>query len=295
MSDNMRLRKKSDTVINFTKRIDVNSSQILFEISQQSDRTFRYRITLRSWSKIESKVAPKYDMALQFERGGEPAHRVDLGPATCIIRGKGVVSGMIEGGVDPSAIGVKIIISDPSEAHRIVISGSKGRPDVEDADIDDTSTDHDPAHISPIRSVFGKGDGLINTYVQDDVAGGWNLKLRNVECPHLVISPIIGKQAMSEDAQVQRLVFPEIVRRIITELALHPDAYESEPWVRHWQKFAATLSGVGDWMFFTAGDEAPDVDTVHARANEAVARYCEKYLAPAPVGAITETTLSNEG
>lgn len=277
MSAKSRLLTKSDTVINFTNRIDIKASQILFEISVKDDRTFRYRITLRSWAALASKISSKHNMTLQFERGGEPTQRVKVGNAERIIRGGGVITGMIDGGFDPAALGMKVIISDPSNMHLIVASGTKGKPDIADADIGDDEN-HQPERISPMRQASGKGESLINVYVSDEVSGGWNLILKNVECPHLVVSPIIGKQPMTEDPYTQRLVFPEVVRRILSELALHPETYATEQWISLWQKFGAGLSGIGDWAYFTDGDSDPDPDFVHARVDEAVRRYSEQYL-----------------
>jgi len=281
MSNEVRLRTKSDTVINFTDRVDINSSHILFEISERDDRTFRYRITLRTWAKLAPKVTPRLNMTLLFERGGEPAQRVDVGNARTIINSGGVVTGTIDGGFDPSSLGLKIIISDPSRDHIIVVSGSKGKPDIDDAEIDDNDDQKaTPERISRIRQSSGSANGLINVYEQDDISSSWGLKLKNVECPHLVVSPKIGKLALTSDVRTQWLVFPEVFRRITTELVMHPGVYESEPWVKPWQKFAASFSGIGEWSYFSGDDDDPDLELVHARVDEAVRRYCSTVLTP---------------
>lgn len=277
MSIKTRLRTKSETVINFTNRVDIKPSHILFEIAAKDARTFRFRITLRNWTTLAARVSPRHNMALLFERGGEPAQRVNLENAERIIRGGGTVTGEIDGGFDPAALGVKVIVSDPARAHQIVISGVKGKPDIEDADIPEGDAP-EPSRINPIRKATGKGDGLVNVYESEDVPGGWDLKLRNVECPHLVVSPAIGKDSMVNDARTQHLVFPQLVRHILTELALHHDLYESEPWAKAWRRFGEELSGIGDWSYYMGEDGEPDVDQVHARVNDGVRRYCERYL-----------------
>lgn len=292
MSSTPRLRTKGETVINFTNRIDIKPSQILFEVATKDERTFRYRITIRTWAALAGKVSARYNMTLQFDRGGEPAQRVNLENAERVIRGGGSVTGEIDGGFDPAALGVKVIVSDPARGHMIVIAGVKGKPDIDDADIPDVDAP-EPQRIVPIRKTAGKGDGLINVYESDDVAGGWNLKLRNVECPHLVVSPAIGKEAVVNDPRTQRLVFPEIVRRILSELALHPDTYEAEPWAKVWRRFGEDLSGIGDWSYYVGEEGEPEVDFVHSRVDDGVRRYCERHLSPAdaPAG---QAAASNE-
>lgn len=276
MSAKPRLRTKSDTVINFTNRVDIKPNHILFEVAQRDERKLAYRVTLRNWPNLAGRVSPRHNLTLLFERGGEPSQRVNFDGSESLVLGCGVIAGEIDGGFDPASLGLKVQISDP-RSHMIVISGTKGRPDVEDADIDG-QPERRIGNVVPLRPVAGKDDGTINIYESADVSGSWNLKLRNVECPHLVVSPKVGKAAMSTDPLTQNLVFPEVVRRIVRELAVHPDEYASEPWVRFWRNFAAELSGVGDWAYFTGDEDGLDVAELDARVDNAVRRYQEKYL-----------------
>ena len=285
MSTAKQLRTRTDTVINFTNRIDVKPAQVLFEVSPQGNR-MRYRITLRNWPSLVSRVTPRHNLTLQFDRGGEPAQRVNHDSAERFIRGGGVIAGEIDGGFDPASLSVRVIISDPARGHAISVSAIKGRPDVDDADLSGHQ-ETPPVNIAVLRDAPGKDDGAINIYESADVSGAWDLRLLNVECPHLVVSPLIGKQAMVSDPRVQFLVMPEVFRRIVRELALHPDLYESEPWTRHWRSFAASLSGIGEWSFFAGEDEEIDIRALDARIADAVIRFQETYLKPvaAPVRA----------
>lgn len=257
------LRVSTSEVFNFTGRMDVPDTGIIFQVSEAEGR-FRCRLTLRNWIQVNKRVTSRHLLTLQFERSGEPAQRIDLGAAAPYIRSGGVIQTEIPGGFDPQSLVVKILISDPDRSYQIVVYGRKGHPDV----VSDLSEDGSPSvPVRPVRDAPGKGGSLLYT-VEAPASGGWNLKLRGVDMPHLVIDPVIGRARLRSDPTLQLAIECEAFRRIVMELASRGTEYDGEAWADKWREFAAAFSGIGDWSYFE--EEADDLQALESRVDDAV-------------------------
>jgi len=271
MTASARLRQSGRTVINFTERFDIKPTAIHFEVGAAEGGGLRYRVRLRQWPQLARRITPRHVLTVQFERIGEPVQRIDAGSAAAIIRKGGVIEGEIAGGFDPQTLGLRIVVSDPDRSYRIVAKGWKARPDAAEAELPEAGKPP-RSTVNPLRDVKADGGSLLFIAVAE-TSGGWNLKLRGVDMPHLVIDPVIGQDEFERDARLQIMVLPEVVRRIVTELARNPDEYAGEPWVRAWKQFAGQLSPIGEWSYF-AGDEGDDdLQVLESRVDDAVAAF----------------------
>lgn len=260
------LKDKSTYVLNFTNRIDIDRGSVSFEVTP-SDKDVAYRIRLLTWASIRPRITKEMNLTVALTRGGTADSYVDMGAAIEAISSDGEILGNLESWYEPTSLGARIMISDPTRSHAIVVAAKMGRPDV----VKEEDSESEAVPIRSFARSSGKESGLIDIFESEDVAGHWNLNLTDVEVPQLVVSKQLGKARVVSDPVVQNIMLPEVFRRIVTALASDPERFVDEPWVSDWKKLAAHFSPTSDWDFYVS--DIDDVRQIEDRVGDGVSGY----------------------
>lgn len=265
--------------VNMQEVLEIRPGHVSYAIEQDGD-AFHYLVVVKTWDDIRDSIRAGDDLNFQFTRSGEAVRNMHLGKARDVFRKGGEVFGTVDGGFDPKSLSLRIIISRPP-GHGIVVSCDKGTPDAIGT-LPEEPADRD-AKVAPVLHARTRTRGMLNLVEDEDVVGNWDLRLRDVPEPVLMVSPEFGKDRIVNNAEMQNAIMPAIFRRIVTELALRSEEYENESWVRNWRRFAAELAPGGRWEFYT-GDEGEEYEPseVEGKIDEGLEEYQRRYLPPLP-------------
>jgi hypothetical protein len=265
--------------INLQEILEIRAGHVSYGLEPDGDR-FRYLVVVNTWDEIKDSIKPGDDLNFQFTRSGEAVRNMHLGKARDVFRKGGEVFGRIEGGFDPKSLSLRIIISRPP-GHGIVVACDKGTPDTIGI-LPDEPADRE-TKVEPMTHARLRARGMLNLVEDEDVVGNWNLRLRDVPEPVLLVSPEFGRDRIVNNAEMQNAIMPAIFRRIVSELAIHPNEYENEPWAKNWRLFAAELAPGGRWEFYV-GDEGEEFEPseIEGKIEEGLEEYQRKHLPPLP-------------
>ena len=270
------LKKSTQDVINPTGRMDIASSLLIYE-AQVEGAEFRYKLTVRNWAKLLGNLKGRELLSLDFRVDNGPKIRVSVGRATDALKRAGEIRGstILGDGVDPEAVSVTIIVSDPGDGHRIVARAFKAKVDlvVDDLDIELPDT---VSKVRKLREVTGDALSLLDLRVSVNAKGKFSTLIDNVEMPTLLISPTVGKTELLEDMRLLCFALQATVRDILTAMAFLTDEYEDQPWFSKWKDFASKLSETGEWEHLA--DEHISGRERRARIDAAVAAFDDAHF-----------------
>lgn len=274
----IKTAEKGKISVNMTERLEIRPTNVTYLLEPVGDN-FRFLVQIKNWDELRDRIGPEYDLNFQFTRSGEAVRNMHLGKAKEAFR-KGGVTGTLEGGFDARSLSLRIIISKPP-SHHILVSCDKGTADAIDVPIPDDPIDEE-ARVAPVTVSRTRSNGMINLVEDKDVAGNWNLVLREA-VPELQVSPEFGKDRLINDPEMQNAILPSVFRHIVTELALRPAECDNAPWAANWRALAASVAPGGRWEFYTGddGDEF-DVAEIEAKIEEGLEEYQRRFLPALP-------------
>ena len=237
---------------NYTGRIDIG--RISYVLGRLDDGKLRYDVKLLGWDRVAAKLSGRRQLTVtlefskpggygQVERISRPFPEVSL----C----GGFLTGSIAELGAPDRMGLKVAVTDTR--NNFLATGKLSRPD--------TMTDEILPPVQEARrrpkgqSVGGvamlgevvvpKGS-LIHYRIDPSVSGNWDVQLTRdrgeaVGMPILLLHPRIGDHLIRTDAAVQALILPEVCRRVLMAMVLHP-VYAEEAWFPAWKEFALALT-----------------------------------------------------
>lgn len=246
--------------LNFTGRVDIDPSDIQFELTPRGEGEYDYTVKIKNWARIRSRLKPDTLVSVVFRRrAGASQCRQDKGEVRTIGLG---LYGTIPAIGPAETMGMRLLFIDP-ETRMIVAGSSKPGPDSvkEPGEGRGDRPGAVPGKVVPERRVETPGGASALLVTEDpDTAGYWDLDLDD-DMPVLKVHPSLGRARVEGDPLVQAAVFPEVFRRVVHALAVHDRHYGDAPWAAAWKKLAAQHAPTGSWDHYTAdtamGEELP--------------------------------------
>lgn len=285
------LRHNSRTILNFTRRIVLQRTDLVFETGPASVGTGTpFSIQIVDFAKFLGSVDPRCEVTVTFRLTGTNHWYEDMGSAADLVRRGGRVRGITRGGFNPVLLGADITVSDPRENSEIVLTGSMSKPDATDARIE-IEDDAKPEPIKPFRAAESQSDSAIDIVESADAVGYWSLDLTG-QCVRMLVSPALSKDAVISDPRTMRAVHPAAYRQILQSMVFQEERFADMKWFSVWKKFTTedVLPGERWDALFEASIED---DVREENIDDAVAAFSRQFLPE--TGLPPFTTAQSEG
>jgi hypothetical protein len=284
-----------DATQTLTMRQTVNLSdrhQIVresYRVGRTADGQTAFEIRLANIAAIDAVCGrPTDEVTLRFRPAsnyGFPIeHRV---PLKAVVKTNGLITGVLEEIKDLKTVECDVFLRS-EDAPRWKAKGDLRRPDRTDFENPEegdcpTKGQFRSQSVRSVETTMAPTGSLIHMVCKDEVSGFFDVMLRSEEgdalpMPLLVLNTAITAERLRADKTMQALIFPEVVRKVITAMALHPEAYDDAVWFRPWAKYAVTLipfkdQGFGYFRDHSDDETLVDPEVVHRQVRTAVQTY----------------------
>lgn len=306
------LRKTNSQSLNFTGRFDLKA--VSYTLTLATDGRLGFRVALGETKALRKRLGDVSQtvVILRFRSphnyGEQPVRRFTFAE---LLAGEGVLTGGLPAVAQPGELGLEVVVKNalnPEGADRIAAFASRNRPSaVEEADECVTVEEAPPrkqalrpARVRLVQPTEAPEGSLVHFRVDPNVSGAFKVALVDsdhtaLQMPTLLIHPNYGTRRLQNDKALQALMFPEVIRRVITAMALHA-RYQDAPWYDAWRRFAASLSPAGDeFEYFTDGERPGDPDLDPELVNDRVEAAVAKYAALMGLKVVADPSWDEEG